>query len=636
MSRPLRIAVLVSGGGSNLQALIDAGLPGCEIALVVSNRPDAGALERARAAGIPTAVITSTPGERRTLERSARDAAVEKRLETRLSEARIELIVLAGYLRILSPRFVRRWPRRILNIHPALLPDFGGPGFYGRHVHEAVLTSGARESGATVHLVTAEVDGGPILAQERVPVEPDDSPESLAARVLAVEHRLLPATVAAYAAKLRERRLRVMVVGGGGREHALVRGIAADPRVDFIHALPGNGGIAELATCFPIAATDLDAIEAHAVEYDINFAVVAPDDPLVLGLVDRLEARGIRAFGPTQAAARIEGSKRYAKKLMRKYGIPTADFAEFEDVEAARAYLRTQETWPQVLKADGLALGKGVYIAPDPAAAEEALTALMIDRAHGDAGRSIIIEEWLGEPAREITVLTFCDGERAVAMPASMDHKRALDGDKGPNTGGMGVIAPNPLYTPEVAERVRREILEPTVAALRAEGCPFRGCLYLGLMLTDDGPKVIEYNCRFGDPEAQALLPLLESGLLPLLEASADGRLDRVDVEFKDAATCTVILTSAGYPGSYKTGFPIDFGGAEELPDVFVYHAGTKRKGEDVLTSGGRVLAVTARATSLPEAIRLAYEAADLIHFEGRSCRRDIGAAALGHLKEHS
>lgn len=636
MSRPLRIAVLVSGGGSNLQALIDAGLPGCEIALVVSNRPDAGALERARAAGIPTAVITSTPGERRTLERSARDAAVEKRLETRLSEARIELIVLAGYLRILSPRFVRRWPRRILNIHPALLPDFGGPGFYGRHVHEAVLASGARESGATVHLVTAEVDGGPVLAQERVLVEPDDTVESLAARVLAVEHRLLPATVAAYAAKLRERRLRVMVVGGGGREHALVRGIAADPRVDFIHALPGNGGIAELATCFPIAATDLDAIEAHAVEYNINFAVVAPDDPLVLGLVDRLEARGIRAFGPTQTAARIEGSKRYAKKLMRKYGIPTADFAEFEDVDEARAYLRTQETWPQVLKADGLALGKGVYIAPDPAAAEEALTALMIDRAHGDAGRSIIIEEWLGEPAREITVLTFCDGERAVAMPASMDHKRALDGDKGPNTGGMGVIAPNPLYTPEVAERVRREILEPTVAALRAEGCPFRGCLYLGLMLTDDGPKVIEYNCRFGDPEAQALLPLLESGLLPLLEASADGRLDRVDVEFKDAATCTVILTSAGYPGSYKTGFPIDFGGAEELPDVFVYHAGTKRKGEDVLTSGGRVLAVTARATSLPEAIRLAYEAADLIHFEGRSCRRDIGAAALGHLKEHS
>ena len=289
-----------------------------------------------------------------------------------------------------------------------------------------------------------------------------------------------------------------------------------------------------------------------------------------------------------------------------------------------------------MLKADGLALGKGVYIAPDPAAAEAALAALMIDRAHGDAGRSIVIEDWLGEPAREITVLAFCDGERAVAMPSSMDHKRALDGDKGPNTGGMGVIAPNPLYTPEVAARVEREILQPTVAALQAEGCPFRGCLYLGLMLTDDGPKVIEYNCRFGDPEAQAVLPLLESGLLPLLEACADGCLDRVDVEFQEAATCTVILTSAGYPGRYQTGFPIDFGGVEELPDIFIYHAGTKRIGKDILTSGGRVLAVTARAATLPEAIDLAYEASDRIHFEGRSCRRDIGAAALRHLKEHS
>ena len=429
--------------------------------------------------------------------------------------------------------------------------------------------------------------------------------------------------------------MKVMLIGGGGREHSIARHIAADPRVERLYALPGNAGIAAVADCVPIAATDLDGVTGFAERHGIDYAIVAPDDPLVMGLVDRLEALGIRCFGPTAAAARIEGSKVYAKQLMARHGIPTAPFACFEDYDAACAYVRERRRYPVVIKADGLALGKGVHIAADYEAACEALRACLTERIHGASGSAVVIEDWIGQPEQEISLLLFCDSEAVRAMPAAMDHKRAGDGDCGPNTGGMGVAIPNPLYTPQVEAEVMERIVRPIVRALAEEEAPFRGCLYCGLMLTERGPQVIEFNCRFGDPETQPILALLETPLLDAMEACTDGRLDAVDVRFSQDAACCVVLASEGYPGDYVKGRPIELGGADALPGVELYHAGTRlaegatAEAPRYETSGGRVLHVVARAPRLEEAIARAYEAADRIQFEGAWCRRDIGAAAL-------
>ncbi|WP_350257759.1 phosphoribosylamine--glycine ligase [Scrofimicrobium sp. R131] len=417
----------------------------------------------------------------------------------------------------------------------------------------------------------------------------------------------------------------VMVVGGGGREHALVRALKNSPKVTKIYALPGNGGIASLAECVPIGATDLPAIVDFATSHQIDFAVVAPDDPLVLGAVDLLEAAGIPSFGPTAAAAQIEGSKTFAKELMRRHHIPTAAYQVFTDQDAAFSYL-ADVTYPIVVKADGLALGKGVIIAESESQAREAVHSMLSGEAFGDSGRQVVIEEFLTGP--EVTVLAFTDGHTVKPMVASMDHKRIFDGDRGPNTGGMGVIAPNPFYTSEVAQYCAEHIFQPTVAALSAEGNPFRGCLYFGLMLTPDGPKVIEYNCRFGDPETQAILPLLRSDLLTIMQAVHDQRLDEVEVDFADQASCCVVLASEGYPGQAQVGRPITIDSVED-GYTHVYHAGTKLDEGQLVTSGGRVLAVTATADTLPQAVERAYQALDHISFEGAQFRRDIGAAAL-------
>ncbi len=424
--------------------------------------------------------------------------------------------------------------------------------------------------------------------------------------------------------------MKVLVVGGGGREHAIVKKLKESKEITALYCAPGNGGIAADAVCVPIKATDVDAIAEYAAKEHMDYVVVAPDDPLCMGLVDRLSERGIPAFGPDKAAARIEGSKVFAKDLMRRYGIPTARYEAFDDAQKALAYV-AQARCPIVVKADGLALGKGVLICQTNAEAEAAVDEMMRGGRFGASGSRVVVEEFLEGP--EVSVLCFTDGTTIRPMVASMDHKRALDGDEGLNTGGMGVIAPNPYYTPEVARRCMEEIFLPTLEAMRREGCPFRGCLYFGLMITADGPKVIEYNCRFGDPETQAVLPLMQSDLFAVMRATTDGTLERAEVRFSGGASCCVVLASGGYPKQYETGKPITgIAGAER--SACVYHAGTRLDGDgNVLTAGGRVLGVTAVAETLPEAIQKAYAAADHIHFDGLHRRSDIGARALKALE---
>lgn len=417
--------------------------------------------------------------------------------------------------------------------------------------------------------------------------------------------------------------MKLLVVGSGGREHAIIKKLKENPTVEVIYALPGNGGIAADAVCVPIGACEIERIVAFAVEKRIDFAVVAPDDPLVLGCADRLREVGIPCFGPGANAAVIEGSKVFAKDLMKKYGIPTAAYETFDDMDRALAYLETSPL-PVVIKADGLALGKGVTVAATREEAVRAVTEAMRDKKFGKSGNRIVIEEFLSGP--EVSVLTFTDGKTVVPMVSSMDHKRALDNDRGQNTGGMGTIAPNPYYTKEIAERCKKEIFLPTVEAMNREGRTFRGCLYFGLMLTQDGPKVIEYNCRFGDPETQVVLPLLDCDLLTVMQKTENGTLSESDVRIRDGAACCVIMASNGYPASYQKGFEIRI--PEDLrPAVSV--AGAALEGDKLLTNGGRVLGVTAVADTLREAITDAYRMVEKISFENAYYRKDIGKKAL-------
>lgn len=415
--------------------------------------------------------------------------------------------------------------------------------------------------------------------------------------------------------------MKVMVVGGGGREHAIIKKLAESDAVTEIFALPGNGGIAKDATCVDIGAKEIDKIVAFAKQEKIEFAVVAPDDPLVLGAVDELEKAGVPCFGPEAKAAIIEGSKVFAKNLMKKYHIPTAAYEVFSDMDAALCYLDTAPI-PTVIKADGLALGKGVIIAETRDDAKAAVRSMMEDKVFGESGSNIVIEEFLTGP--EVSVLSFTDGKTVVPMVSSMDHKRAKDGDKGLNTGGMGTVAPNPYYTKEVADLCMKTIFLPTIEAMNKEGRTFRGCLYFGLMLTPDGPKVIEYNCRFGDPETQVVLPLLKSDLLKIMKSVREGTLSNCDVEFSDGAACCVILASDGYPGHYEKGFEITMPEGE-----LIYVAGAAIEDGKLVTSGGRVLGVTAVAESLKPAIDKAYALAETVQFENAYFRRDIGKKAL-------
>ena len=417
--------------------------------------------------------------------------------------------------------------------------------------------------------------------------------------------------------------MKLMVVGGGGREHAIIKKLKENQTVEKIYALPGNGGMAMDAECVNIGAKDIDAIVDFAVQNKIDYAVVAPDDPLVLGAVDALEKVGVPCFGPRANAAIIEGSKVFSKNLMKKYGIPTAEYEVFDDMDAALKYLETAPI-PTVIKADGLALGKGVIIAETRDAARDAVRSMMQDKVFGKSGDHIVIEEFLTGP--EVSVLSFTDGKTVVPMVSSMDHKRAGDNDTGLNTGGMGTVAPNPYYTDALAKECMETIFLPTINAMNAEGRSFKGCLYFGLMITPKGPKVIEYNCRFGDPETQVVLPLLESDLLTVMQATTNGTLADTEVKFRDGNACCVIMASAGYPSAYEKGF------AMTIPEAVapsVYVAGATLDGTTLKTNGGRVLGVTAVADTLPEAIEKAYEKVAEIHFENAYYRHDIGKRAM-------
>ena len=417
--------------------------------------------------------------------------------------------------------------------------------------------------------------------------------------------------------------MKILVVGGGGREHAIVWKLSQSVKKPEIHCAPGNGGIASLAACVPIRATDVSAMVAYAKKERFDLVVVAPDDPLALGMVDRLEEAGIRAFGPNAAAARIEASKVFAKDLMKKYGIPTSGYRVFDSPGAALTHLAGCE-YPTVVKADGLALGKGVIICRTEEEAKAAVHRIMVERAFGEAGARVIVEDYIEGP--EVTVLCFVDGTHMVPMVSSQDHKPVFDGDRGPNTGGMGTFAPTPKYTPEVEDEVTRKILLPTVKAMALEGIPFKGVLYFGLMLTKDGPRVLEYNARFGDPETQAVLPLLKTDLIDIMEATIDGRLDAMQVQWEQGAAVCVVMASGGYPGAYEKGYEIT--GLDALgdkDDIIVFHAGTRVEDGRTLTAGGRVLGVTAVARDIAGAREKAYAAVERIRFTGAHYRRDIG-----------
>ena len=421
--------------------------------------------------------------------------------------------------------------------------------------------------------------------------------------------------------------MKVLVVGSGGREHAICWALKKSPKVTELFCAPGNGGISEIAQCVDVKATDIDGMVAWAKENKMDFVMVAPDDPLAMGMVDALEAAGIRAFGPRANAAIVEGSKAFSKELMKKYGIPTAAYEIFTDMDAALAYVEEQGA-PIVVKCDGLALGKGVVVASTVEEAKEAVVNMMGNRAFGAAGAKLVIEECMTGP--EVTVLAFTDGKTIVPMPSSQDHKRAFDHDEGPNTGGMGAISPCPNYKKEHAEICMKTIFQPTVDALNAEGRTFKGVIYFGMMLTPKGPKVVEYNARFGDPECQAVLSLLETDLMDILEACVDGTLDRLDVKFKDAASCCLVLASGGYPVAYEKGKEIT--GLDAVKNAVVFHAGTKLQDGKFYTNGGRVLGVTAVGADLRSAVDAAYAAAKPISFEKMHFRTDIGYHILDEI----
>ena len=418
--------------------------------------------------------------------------------------------------------------------------------------------------------------------------------------------------------------MKILVIGSGGREHAIIRKLKESPKAEKIYCAPGNGGISRDAECVPIPVADIPGVVKFASANSVDLVFVAPDDPLAAGMVDELDKAGIRAFGPTAKAAEIESSKVFSKGLMKKYHIPTADYEVFDDPRKVLEFVRTRGKYPAVIKADGLALGKGVIIAADYEEAEDAVKTIMEDKKFGASGNRVVVEEFLTGP--EVSVLAFTDGRCVKPMVSSKDHKRALDGDKGPNTGGMGTVSPNPYYTPEIAETCMKTIFLPTIHAMNDEGRPFKGCLYFGLMLTPDGPKVIEYNSRFGDPETQVVLPRLKTDFVDILEAVIDEKLEQQPIEWSSEACACVVMASGGYPLAYRKGIEItglDTNG--QIQGATVYHAGTLRKDGKFFTNGGRVLGITTLGGSLEEALKRAYAGVEKIHFEGAQFRRDIG-----------
>jgi len=634
-----RIAVLVSGGGTNLESLLKAEKENptghSSIVLVVSSSKDAFALRRAENYNIETVVLSKDDfTENNVFDAGRYDAGLCRFLK----EKKIEFVVLAGFLVILGDSVLNAYQNRIINVHPSLLPAFGGKNFYGLNVHKKALETGVKVTGATVHLVNKEIDGGEILLQKAVDVLPGDSPETLQRRVMEeAEWLLLPQALELLCGErpkivMEGGGKRVAIIGSGGREHCIIKKLKESPHISKLYCIPGNAGMTNDAEIINIKATDIKGVTGFCKENKIDYVVVAPDDPLACGMVDELSAAGIPSFGPDKNAARIESSKVFAKELMKQNGIPTADFAVFNDATAAKAYIKERFKTERggagkekiVIKADGLALGKGVLICSGEDEALEAVKIIMEDKKFGRAGNEIIIEEHL--EGVEVSLLSFCDGGTLVPMVSSMDHKRALDGDCGLNTGGMGAIAPNPYWSRETEALCMEKIFLPTVNAMKKLGQPFSGCLYFGLMLTKNGPFVIEYNCRFGDPETQVVLPLLEDDLFEVMSAVTNGTLSRQRVNFSSKRAACVVMASGGYPGPCKTGFEITgINAAESENGLTVYCAGVSGDKGKLFTSGGRVLGVTTVAGDLKTALDKAYSAVKKISFKDAHYRTDIG-----------
>ncbi|MDR1000629.1 MAG: phosphoribosylamine--glycine ligase [Clostridiales bacterium] len=611
----LNIAVLVSGGGTNLQAVIDAvesGALNVNIKIVLSSNNSAYALTRAKDHGIPTRVMIRK-------QFAGRDA-FDKTMIATLKEHDIHLVVLAGYLPILSPAVVEAYRGRIINIHPALLPRHGGKGMHGLRVHEAVLAAGDTITGATVHYVDEGTDTGHIILQKTVDVLPEDTPEILQKRVLEnAEHIILSQAIDLVSKRISTRK--VLIVGSGGREHAIAWKIHKDDPAVELYVAPGNAGTAQIATNVEIKINDLGGLVKFAKAHEIDLTVVGPEEPLTLGLADAFLASGLKVFGCNAAAARFEGSKSYAKQFMIKHHLPTAGcgvFAADGECEEAREYVAAANL-PLVIKLDGLAAGKGVAVCFSRAEAREALDNAIT------LGGTFIIEEYLD--GEEVSVLAFLDGEgHYKVMPLSQDHKRAYDNDEGPNTGGMGAYSPKIL-----SERVYSQcenIVRDTALSFVSDGIIFKGVLFVGLMLTDDGAKILEYNARFGDPETQSVLPRINNKLLDIMIACEDGQLENVALDISPKTTACIVIASGGYPYAYQKGFVIDGLYKNEEPDIIIFHAGTRLDGDRVVTDGGRVLGVCGIGESVAEALESAGRSVNNIVFEGAQYRTDIGKRA--------
>jgi len=608
MNKRIKYIVMASGNGTVFQSLIDADIPHGEIVALITNKADAGAIERAEKAGIPAHFI----------DHSGKQEQIDKAILQVIKDTNAKFLFLAGYLKKLTPAVLSQ--TKAYNIHPALdMHKFGGVGMYGTRVHQAVIDAKEQFTGATIHEVTAEYDRGEILRQSKeVAVLKTDTAETLQQRVQEREYKLAPKFITELTHKMTGGGMKIVIVGGGGRENAIANKLRQDNPNARIIGIPGNAGIPER---IPLAATEVDRITEYCVTEKPDFVVVASDDPLALGLVDMLTAKKIRAFGPTKKAAEIEWSKAFSKDFMKRHKIPTASYQVFDNCDAALAYVRDIAPHPLVVKASGLALGKGVIIARNLDESAEAIRSIMLDKKFGKAGDTIIIEEFLTGP--EVTLMAFVDGKNFALMPTCQDHKRAFDDDQGPNTGGMGAFSPAAAWEPELQDTVIKTIVWPTIKGMHQEGREFKGVLYFGLMKTHASIKVIEYNARFGDPECQTIMPLLETKLLSIMNACIDGTLDKLNIQWLNQFALCVVIASAEYPGDVEKGHPIKIGNLD--PAVTLIHCGTKPTPDGLVTNGGRVFCVTTTSNLMSKARKLVYDEIDKVKFSGARYRKDIG-----------
>ncbi|PHV72282.1 phosphoribosylglycinamide formyltransferase [Sporanaerobium hydrogeniformans] len=609
--RGLRCGVLVSGSGSNLQSIIDATQNGTlhsKIVCVISNKQEAYGLERARKHHIPDYFV------------NPKEEGYDEKVLALLQKHKVDLVVLAGYLKILNNTLIDAYKGRIINIHPSLLPKFGGKGFYGIHVHEAVLTAKEIESGATVHFVDGGIDTGSILLQKKLKIEENDTPENLQKRILnQIEHKILVEAIGLL--EEREASMKVLVIGNGGRESAIAHTVKRFHPEATLFVAPGNGGTAGDFSNVPIGVENIEELGAFAKKEGIDLTIVGPEVPLVMGVVDHFNQLGLKVFGPNKECSQFEGSKRFTKEFLMRHNIPTARYASFEryEVEECIAEMKNFKL-PVVVKADGLAAGKGVLICESYEEAETGIREIFSGKFEG-AGETIVLEEFL--TGSEASLLCFVDGKTIVPMETARDYKRALDYDKGLNTGGMGGFSPNPIITESVKKAIDEQILTPIIAGFQAEKLDFKGVLFIGLMIEAGQPKVLEFNVRFGDPETQSVLPRLQTDLIEIMEACIAGRLDQVEMKWDKKQSVTLVLASKGYPETSHKGDVIH--GLENLEEsTYLFHAGTKKVEDTIQTDGGRVLAITRLADSLEEARVAIYEEVKKISFDGIQYRTDI------------